>query len=545
MAGAAVEDTTDAIKQNNAATTAQLNARKKFHDREIAALTGEKKLNQDIIKLHAEAKEAGIDVNSPRVKAQEKALRDAFAKSQKSKATADAQIAKATADAQLQAIKDALAQEEALRSNSGKLLQAQYAARLVTTKDFYAEQRRLTEEGTNAEADAIRQQIAVLRDRNVSGKDAVNVTKEIGKLEAQLAKVLADGATARAILTIQEEDATAKRKRSMDAYKASLDESNEAARMAVNAEIARITMSERAAERQQKISEIIAKGAKEERALARELADNNDTDLYNQKLADLRAYVEEQVRITQDGYDRMDAAQADWLNGVTTGVFNWMDATANVASQVNRITTSALDSTADAFANLALTGKFEMKSLLASILSDITKFMMKQAVLQFIKAFASYYTGGNNAADAGSLGDLYSSGSSFSTGFAKGAAFPNAHASLSAYSGTVVDKPTPFYFARGAGVMGEAGAEGIFPLARGADGKLGVKAQGGGGGDIAVNVAVTLNSDGSSQSQTTTQGAQAEMLRGIGDRMAGIARDEIVRSTRPGGMLWKMGVTTR
>lgn len=543
-AGAAVKDTTEAIEENEAVTTRQANALKKFHDREIASLTGEKKLLSDITKMRAEAAEAGLKANDPRVLAQEKALREAYAKTQSSKSKEAASLANATASAQLQAIKDALAQEQALLTNSGKLLEAQYSARLVTTKDYYAEQRRLLDASVNAEADALRKQIEVLRGRSVAGKDAVNVTKEMGKLEAQLAKVLADGATARSILTIKEDDASAKRQRAIDAYRESLDESNEALQASVNAEIARITMSEKSAQQQQKISEILASGAKEQRKLARELAESNDQETYYRKLAELQSYVDEQVRITEEGYARMDEAQSDWLNGVSTGIANWMDATSNVAAQTSAITNSALDSTANAFADLALKGKFSVRTLLADILSEISKFMMKQAVLNFLKAFASWYVGGQTGFDMNSAGSTDMGSVNGPYYAAKGAVFPGA-AGLSAYSGSVVDKPTPFYFARGAGVMGEAGMEGIFPLERGADGKLGVKAIGGYGGGIAVNVNVTVNSDGSTQKQTTSQGQQADLVRSFGDRMAGIAREEIVRSTRPGGELWKMGVTTR
>lgn len=46
--------------------------------------------------------------------------------------------------------------------------------------------------------------------------------------------------------------------------------------------------------------------------------------------------------------------------------------------------------------------------------------------------------------------------------------------SLSAYSNQIVDKPTYFAFAKGAGLMGEAGPEGIFPLRRDSSGRLGV-----------------------------------------------------------------------
>jgi hypothetical protein len=52
------------------------------------------------------------------------------------------------------------------------------------------------------------------------------------------------------------------------------------------------------------------------------------------------------------------------------------------------------------------------------------------------------------------------------------------------------------YGQKGTGLMGEAGPEAIMPLQRGADGKLGVLASGGGGGD--VNVVVNVDAKGSS-----------------------------------------------
>jgi phage-related minor tail protein len=53
-------------------------------------------------------------------------------------------------------------------------------------------------------------------------------------------------------------------------------------------------------------------------------------------------------------------------------------------------------------------------------------------------------------------------------------------------SGGVVAAPTYFPLGRSLGLMGEAGAEAILPLKRGADGRLGVAA--GEGGGTAVNV---------------------------------------------------------
>jgi len=69
---------------------------------------------------------------------------------------------------------------------------------------------------------------------------------------------------------------------------------------------------------------------------------------------------------------------------------------------------------------------------------------------------------------------------------AKGGVYSGA--GIGGHSGSVVSSPTVFAFAKGAGLMGEAGPEAILPLARGGDGKLGVVSQGGAGGGATVNV---------------------------------------------------------
>ena len=53
--------------------------------------------------------------------------------------------------------------------------------------------------------------------------------------------------------------------------------------------------------------------------------------------------------------------------------------------------------------------------------------------------------------------------------------------------GGIVNSPLLFPFKGGAGLMGEAGPEAIMPLARGPDGKLGVR--GGGATHVTVNIA--------------------------------------------------------
>ena len=84
---------------------------------------------------------------------------------------------------------------------------------------------------------------------------------------------------------------------------------------------------------------------------------------------------------------------------------------------------------------------------------------------------------------AGGIGGLVRNILPFADGapFSQGRVVPFA-------SGGIVSSTTPFGMRGGMGVMGEAGPEAIMPLARGPDGKLGVRGGGGGGTSVVVNV---------------------------------------------------------
>lgn len=108
--------------------------------------------------------------------------------------------------------------------------------------------------------------------------------------------------------------------------------------------------------------------------------------------------------------------------------------------------------------------------------------------------------------------------------------------SLSAYSSTIVSRPTLFKFANGAGLMGEAGEEAIMPLRRGSDGKLGVRVTGAGGsggsstsisfGDI--NIAIPQGTD-------TTNAANIAAT--VKPMIAQVVDDRLRYHTRQRGML--------
>ncbi|WP_261414423.1 phage tail tape measure protein [Serratia entomophila] len=163
-----------------------------------------------------------------------------------------------------------------------------------------------------------------------------------------------------------------------------------------------------------------------------------------------------------------------------------------------------------------LTGTQNFKQNMLGLFSSITQSVVQQLIDMAMQALLTRtilstfmnigggLLGGAASAGAGAAG---SGAMGMPTGWqgyvpnARGGVYTSP--SLSAYSGQVVSSPTLFAFARGAGLMGEAGPEAIMPLKRGADGSLGVQANGITGNSSLINVGITINSDGVNQVQAT------------------------------------------
>jgi len=98
--------------------------------------------------------------------------------------------------------------------------------------------------------------------------------------------------------------------------------------------------------------------------------------------------------------------------------------------------------------------------------------------------------------------------------------------------GGVVHRPTLFPMARGAGLMGEAGPEGVLPLRRTRSGDLGVATSGGGGTNVTVNVINNAGAKVSTKEEKDDNGNvnMTVMIDAMEQAMA-------ARATRPGSTL--------
>ena len=190
----------------------------------------------------------------------------------------------------------------------------------------------------------------------------------------------------------------------------------------------------------------------------------------------------------------------------------------DLAKQTEEAFVNAFKGMEDALVKFVRTGKLNFTDLANSIIADLTRMLVRYAVVQplFKAIFPNIKIGSAN-------GNVFNNGEVVPS--AKGNVFAKNKIVPYAYGG-IVNKPTIFPMANGMGLMGEAGPEAIMPLKRGANGKLGVQSSGGVG-----NIVVNVDASGSSVQGDSAQSEQ------FGRALAAAIQSEIVQQQRPGGLL--------
>ncbi|EAV6897524.1 phage tail tape measure protein, partial [Salmonella enterica] len=197
------------------------------------------------------------------------------------------------------------------------------------------------------------------------------------------------------------------------------------------------------------------------------------SDEYRQAEQALKDSLDRRLAEWADYSAKVDAAQGDWMRGASRALDNFLAQGSNVAGMTENVFTNAFNGMADGIANFALTGKMDFRSFTVSILADLAKMEARIAASKLLGSLLGMF-GFGASAGGGTPSGAYSAAAMSVIPNADGGVYRSA--GLSQYSGSIVNRPTFFAFARGAAVMGEAGPEAILPLRRGADGKLGVVA---------------------------------------------------------------------
>lgn len=244
---------------------------------------------------------------------------------------------------------------------------------------------------------------------------------------------------------------------------------------------------------------------------------------YEKELAALRNY-----------YAEEDKLRGDWKAGAVSGWNEYLEAATNTYDAVKNVASSTLTGLSDMLTELMTTGKASVKEFGKSMLKMILDVTNRLMVAYAVQAAMGWISGGSGTSAGG--------GQSFAvpsfTPNAKGGVYESP--GLSKYVNGVYDSPQYFTFqgaskfAKG-GVFAEAGEEAIMPLTRDSAGRLGVRAQGGGGAQPQVNIDIYVDNKGNATSNTSGDGDAA--ARALGKEIETKVTEILMRATRSDGLL--------
>jgi lambda family phage tail tape measure protein len=224
----------------------------------------------------------------------------------------------------------------------------------------------------------------------------------------------------------------------------------------------------------------------------------------------------EAIRALKRSIDELNAA--DVGQGFKNGVESFLTSIGTMSENVSQLTQNAFQGLSDGIAELVTTGKMNFNDFANSIIKDMIRIATQQLILRpILQGIGGLFGGGGGTLAPTDMFKYVNN--------AKGNLY--AQNGIQAFArGGIVDKPVLFPFAKGIGLMGEAGPEAIMPLRRGRDGNLGVA---GGGGT--TNVVVNVDAGGTKAQGDAPRGEQ------LGKALSAAVQAELIKQRRPGGLL--------
>ena len=268
---------------------------------------------------------------------------------------------------------------------------------------------------------------------------------------------------------------------------------------------------------------------------------------YQQQLEDIRNRHADMTNQVLNDYEKMNQARGDWMVGASAAWDEYLDTSGNVAAQSQAMFTSMFERMSGAVQTFATTGKFSFSDFAKSVLADMATLAAKTAAsraLSSLLGMGMNFVGswlGKGAAPTPTSGSLGASSFTFVPQInTEGMTYSPPvipHAKGGAFTNGIATGPTLAPMA----LFGEAGPEAVMPLTRGADGVLGVRAQGmasGGSHSSEVVIQQTINVPAAGGSGA---GGDTNAQR-LANAYAGAARqgasEQISRELMPGGQIW-------
>ncbi|HGM7217166.1 TPA: phage tail tape measure protein [Pseudomonas aeruginosa] len=439
------------------------------------------------------------------------------------------------------AAKNSLAEITATYRNAQKELEASQRAGVISAESYAQQRISIIQQERDEVTHAYEREIAALEaaraKQGASAAQRIQLDQKIADARTALVKAQQDADSQLNQIELSEQGRLRRQEQSVQRYTQALQAQADALRLEGERAAAGVSMGGRERSRFEQLNSLDDRYNQQLMDLENQRSDPSrqmSDEEYEKRLAALRKAHQDLRDTVVSNYDQMTAAQSDWSNGASGAWNDYLESARNVAGQTHDLFTNAFRAMEDAVATFATTGKLSFSDFTKSILADMARIATRAAASQALSSlFGGFFGGGNAAAQSGvdnlvSNSGLFANGGAFAGGvqmFATGGAFTNS----------VVSTPTAFGMSGGRmGVMGEAGPEAVMPLTRTSSGALGVRAMGGGGSQI--NVEVNIASDGSANVSSSQPGLD-QFGRDIGTFVEQKYRQLLARDLRRDGAI--------
>ena len=426
-------------------------------------------------------------------------------------------------------------------SNAQKELDALQKAGLVSQEEYGWKRAGLIGNEKDEITAAYEAEIAALESAKVrkttSAAQAIELDKKIADARTDMVKAQQDADSQLKILEIAQQGRLDKQTLAINNYVDALNRQNQALQQAGQRAVLGVGQGDRQNALNSELNGIADRSNQQRLDLARDKADaarNMSADEYSQKLAAINKSESDLKETTLSNYEQMSVAQSDWRNGATSAFQNYLDSARDVAGQTRALFSNAFGSMEDAVVNFATTGKFSFGDFTKSVLADMARIATRQAASGLLSsiagsAFGAYFGGGSTTVG--------------SSGFSENLA-PVSYGGGRASGGSVapntlyeVNEKGPELFSQAGKTFLMTGAAGgsVTPLSSG--GGPGIAAmRGGAGTSISLNMPLMVMTD---EESGRPEGAELDpevFQRNMQERMRTVAKEEIAKSWRQGGV---------
>lgn len=426
-------------------------------------------------------------------------------------------------------------------ANAQKELDALQKAGLISQEEYGWKRAGLIGNEKDEITTAYEAEIAALESakarKTTSAAQAIELDKKIADARTDMVKAQQDADSQLKILEIAQQGRLDKQTLAINSYIDALTRQNQALQQTGQRAALGVGQGDRQNALNGELNGIADRANQQRLDLARDRADaarNMSADEYNQKLTVINKSESDLAQTTLSNYEQMSAAQGDWRNGATSAFQNYLESARDVAGQTKSLFSNAFSSMEDAVVNFAMTGKLSFADFTKSILADMARIATRQAATGLLSsiagsAFGAYFGGGSTTVG--------------SSGFSENLA-PVSYGGGRASGGSVapntlyeVNEKGPELFSQDGKSFLMTGAAGgsVTPLS--SAGGPGIAAmRGGGGTSVSLSMPIMVMTDEESGRPDGAELDTEAFQRNMQDRMRVVAKEEIAKSWRQGGV---------